>query len=152
MLLYRLSAAAFAGDLSGLGAKKLGGRWNSPGNSVLYCGGSISLCALELACNSGGLATIKQMQLCCIKLDEKALIESIHLQDLPEDWQLYPAPESTKSIGNKWVQSYSSLVLKVPSCIVPREFNYLINPLHPKFTKQVAINWIEPFNLDPRLV
>jgi RES domain-containing protein len=152
MLIYRLTTPIFAGDLSGLGAKRFGGRWNSPGNSMVYCGGSISLCALELACNSNGISSINTLQLCCLKLDEKVQIESISLSDLPIGWQQYPAPESTKFIGDQWIQNYSSLVLKVPSCIIPREFNYLLNPLHPKFAKQVAINWIEPFNLDPRLV
>ena len=37
---------------------------------------------------------------------------------------------STQAIGDDFVQQNAALVLKVPSCIVPDEFNYLINPHH----------------------
>lgn len=54
-------------------------------------------------------------------------------------------------IGDKWIQSHQSLVLKVPSIILPEEFNYLINPLHKDFNK-VRIENISVFDFDKRLL
>ena len=52
---------------------------------------------------------------------------------LPEDWMEEPAPASTAEIGDSWLESQSSLALVVPSVVVPRETNYLINPSHSYF-------------------
>jgi RES domain-containing protein len=42
------------------------------------------------------------------------------------------------------------VALRVPSVIVPGEFNYLLNPAHPQFAS-VKIGKSEPFLFDPRL-
>jgi RES domain-containing protein len=42
-------------------------------------------------------------------------------------------------------------VLAVPSAIVPRETNYLLNPAHPDF-RRLRIGRPEPFSLDPRML
>ncbi len=152
MLVYRLSARKFGGDLSGNGAKKLGGRWNSKGIPLVYCCGTISLCTLELAAHSGGLSQLKTLALTCIEIDESLGLKPISTQHLPYDWQEMPAAFGSKEFGNKWVASLKSPVLMVPSAIVPREFIYLINPIHPEFDKLVKVKWVEPFNLDPRII
>ena len=36
-----------ADDLTGAGAKSSGGRWNRPGNAMIYCASNISLAVLE---------------------------------------------------------------------------------------------------------
>lgn len=152
MLLYRLTLRKFAGDLSGLGAKRIGGRWNNKGTPMLYCCSSISLCTLELAAHSGGLMQLKNLAITCIELDDKIKTDQFFLGQLPMDWQNNPAPESTKKLGTNWVNTLSAVALMVPSCIVPREKIYLLNPLHPLFYKHVSVNWIEPFNLDQRIL
>ncbi|MCV6626512.1 MAG: RES family NAD+ phosphorylase, partial [Cellvibrionaceae bacterium] len=72
--------------------------------------------------------------------------------ELPEDWQAYPAPLSTAQIGDQWLQSQASALLAVPSVIVPGEYNYLLNPAHSRFqiiTQQArAID----FQMDSRLL
>ena len=49
MIVFRLSKAQFANDLSGKGAELVGGRWNSRGNAMLYTSQSIALCVTEIA-------------------------------------------------------------------------------------------------------
>ncbi len=75
-------------------------------------------------------------------LEEYALIEVtfddsvlMHLPDdqLPDDWQAEPAPSSTAAIGDSWLDSQLSLALAVPSAVVPRETNFLVNPNHEDF-------------------
>jgi RES domain-containing protein len=43
-----------------------------------------------------------------------------------------------------------SAVLKLPSAVVPEEFNYLLNPAHPDFGK-IRIAKPRAFKADPRL-
>ena len=56
----------------------------------------------------------------------------------------------TQKLGNEWLLSQTSVVLKVPSAIVDREYNYLLNPLHPDF-KKIKVLDITAFNFDSRL-
>jgi len=53
--------------------------------------------------------------------------------DLPEDWNSRPVSPSTQAIGDQWIKERTSAVLKVPSIVVPDEYNYLLNPAHPDF-------------------
>ena len=61
-----------------------------------------------------------------------------------------PPPEDLAEIGTRWIQARNTLVLAVPSAIIPRELNYLLNPLHPRF-KRIRVGPPEPFFFDPRL-
>ena len=54
---------------------------------------------------------------------------------LPKDWMQEPSPPSLQQLGGDWVKSGASVILAVPSVIVPRELNYLINPRHPDFAR-----------------
>ncbi len=54
-------------------------------------------------------------------------------------------------MGDEWVQSQSSAVLEVPSVIVKRESNYLLNPAHTDFSS-VVMGEPEPFTFDERLL
>lgn len=69
---------------------------------------------------------------------------------VPDDWRLYPHSPTTQAFGAEWVQSQRSVALRVPSVVVPGEFNYLLNPAHPQFAK-VKVGKPEPFSFDPRL-
>ena len=71
---------------------------------------------------------------------------------LPDCWQADPAPSETAEIGDDWLKSQSSLVLKVPSTIVTREANYLVNIKHVNFSKVLETKIKLDFNLDNRLI
>jgi len=70
--------------------------------------------------------------------------------DLPRDWRAYPPPPALADLGSRWAAARASVVLAVPSAIVPQELNYLLNPRHPQF-KRIQIGRPEPFSFDPRL-
>lgn len=69
---------------------------------------------------------------------------------LPKDWRSFPPAASTQRIGDEWLASGSSIALRVPSAIVPRERNILVNPQHRDFAK-LKLLAIEEWGLDPRL-
>ncbi len=152
MEVFRLSHTQFSMDLSGQGAKLYGGRWNSIGTPMLYTSSHISLCALELACNCGGLIGLKNLALTCITISNKASIEKLDLKDLPKNWNTHPSLNANKILGDQFLKSTAAIALAVPSVLVPEEMNYLINPLHPSFDKWVQILWNKPFTFDNRIL
>jgi RES domain-containing protein len=59
---------------------------------------------------------------------------------MPDGWDVIPSAEDSYDMrmvsvqfGTKWIREQRSLVLRVPSVVVPYEFNLLLNPLHPAF-------------------
>ena len=147
MIVYRLSKAQYAQDLSGKGAELVGGRWNSRGNAMLYTSQSIALCVTEIAVHVPLGILPKYYQLIHIEIPDEDLLE---MKRLPKDWQSFPHSNSTQMIGDKFLKEHKHLVFKVPSAAVQGEFNFLINPRHKNFN-QIKIVKIEDFNFDERL-
>jgi RES domain-containing protein len=139
-------ATAFDGE----GARLLGGRWNSPGTRMIYASASPALAALEMLVHLNRALTLPAYVLIECQFDDALLTEVDALQ-LPPDWRSYPAPPQLQSIGDRWAKSGSSAVLRVPSAIVDKESNYLLNPAHADFAR-IKIHPAEPFVLDLRLV
>jgi RES domain-containing protein len=119
---------------SGKGALKFGGRWNSKGTAMVYCAGSRSLSALEMLVHLEA-ADILNTYLCIQAEFDDKIVLAVSAEDLPANWREDPIPMATMAIGDNWVASGVSAVLKVPSVIVPEEANYLLNPQHPDFRK-----------------
>lgn len=149
MIVYRLSRSKYAGDLSGKGAEIAGGRWNSKGIGLLYCGQNIALCMAEVAVHIPfGIIPI-DYELITLEIPDEEITE-LKKHQLPDDWKTWPIPYSTQNLGDDFVKKGKFLVLKVPSVVVQGEFNYLINPFHAKI-KKVKIKKTESFSFDPRL-
>ena len=70
---------------------------------------------------------------------------------LPADWGSPEQCEQTRDIGAKWASELETAVLVVPSALVRRELNYLLNPLHADFTR-IVFHESEQFNFGQRLV
>jgi len=56
----------------------------------------------------------------------------------------------TQFLGDDFVKESGAAVLKVPSCIVPQEYNYLINPNHPDSSRIKVISETA-MSFDPRI-
>ncbi|MBC8006625.1 MAG: RES family NAD+ phosphorylase [Prolixibacteraceae bacterium] len=78
-------------------------------------------------------------------------IERVTADELSADWRDRAARDSLQTIGSDWIKRKSSAVLAVPSAVIPTETNYLLNPLHPSFTK-IEIGEAEEFITDLRLM
>ena len=70
-------------------------------------------------------------------------------EDLPDHWDIYPPSIETQYIGDDFINDNEAAVLKVPSCIVPLEYNYLINPNHPD-SKEIRVISTKPLTFDKR--
>lgn len=146
--LYRFAHEKYKDDLSGDGARLFGARWNSKGNPVVYTSNAISLALLELLIHSISYDEIKLKVLMTIEISGDIEIPEIKLNKLKQDWQQDEG--NTRWIGDEFLKSSSSLLLKVPSAIIPEETNVLINPLH-KDMKRVKVKIAREFEFDSRL-
>lgn len=136
--------SAFGGE----GAAKTGGRWNSRGRKLVYSSGSLSLAALELLVHLNPPVRFRWVARSC-EFDPR-LVETFPSGRLPSEWRRVPAPQEVREIGDAWLAESRSAVLAVPSVVVPREWNYLLNPAHPDFRK-IELGAPEPFSFDSRL-
>ncbi len=82
-------------------------------------------------------------------LADAALPNDWNRKPVPPDWHLTP-PKATQRIGDEWIARKASLVLRVPSAIIPNDHNYLINPQHPLFDLE-RVAPAERFHFDDRL-
>ena len=127
MLVYRLSKTQYAKDLNGTGAKLFGGRWNQIDTPCIYTAESRSLAILEYSVNVNVDFIPRALSICIFEIDESH-IKEIKIKDLPGDWKETPATFSTKEFGTKLLEK-GTPILKIPSIVIPEEFNYILNPL-----------------------
>ena len=150
MLVYRITWQKYANDLSGYGAKRYGGRWNSIGVPLLYTSSSVSLAVLENLVHLQKHLLPKDIVLITLEVDENLPNEIKSMNNLPKNWRKFPVPVSSQKIGDSMVKENQKLYLTVPSTLVVNEMNILINVLHWDFNK-VKIVETKPFTLDVRL-
>ncbi len=141
------SQSAFDGE----GARLYGGRWNSKGKPCVYVAGSESLAILEVLVHLQNSQALTHYVLLSIEIDEQEML-TLQNEDLPKNWQENPAPSDTSDLGDEWLASKSSLALSVPSTIVTRERNYLLNVSHPRFLQCISSITEHDFTLDSRLL
>jgi RES domain-containing protein len=148
---WRLFKSKFADtDLLGEGARLYGGRLNSKGVAVVYTSASLSLAALETLAHLESVTLLAKYQMRRLTFDEK-LVTEIIAKDLPVNWQESPPAIQVQQVGNDWVASGRSAVLRVPSALLPQEANYLLNPLHADFAK-IVFGKPQPFVFPPRII
>lgn len=137
---------AFTGE----GAEKGGGRWNSPGTRLVYAASSVSLALVEMLVHFGSEPPLESYLLYSVAFDSRDA-NVLTPADLAAGWDSFPPTSISQSIGDEWAQQQTSLVLQVPSAVVPMESNFLFNPAHSRFDK-IEIGDPMPFPIDPRLV
>ncbi|UHL63259.1 RES family NAD+ phosphorylase [Paralcaligenes sp. KSB-10] len=140
-----------ADDKSGMGAKITGGHWSREGTPMVYCASSIALACLEtiVHLNFDGLPLNRF--LVEVSIPEKLWSAAQTLK--PENhvgWDTIPAGKVGLDTGDDWVVSNTSLLLIVPSVIVPEEHNALLNPRHPDIAK-ITFKKIRQWHYDARL-
>jgi RES domain-containing protein len=149
MIVYRLVRKKYGFTLSGEGAKKAGGRWNSIDFSLIYTSDSRSLCTAEVAVSLPIGIFPNDFEMLLIEIPEDIPFLEINARDLPEGWRKFPYLEKTLQLGDKFILENEFPVMKVPSAVIPGDFNYLINPRHPDFEKIKNIK-TEPYEFDER--
>lgn len=149
---YRVVRKRFASTpLNGEGARLYGGRWNEPGTAMIYAAGSLALAELEALVHVDRADAPRDLIAVELEIPSSVRVEDLPLALLPRGWRRSPAPASLARLGTEWVRSLRSSVLRVPSAVVPREPNYLLNPAH-RDLKRVAVVGAEPIAFDARLL
>lgn len=152
MRVYRIEREKYLDTtLKGIGAAFTEGyRWNSLHTYLVYTAESRALAMLEVSVHldlSEDLPTDRYF----VEIDIPDNIDrlEIHIADLPENWDARPPILESQFIGDDFVRDNRAAVLKVPSCIIPSEFNYLINPNHPD-AKTISVISKAPLSFDQR--
>lgn len=147
MILWRISNYA---DLKGIGGLRAGGRWHFPGQPVVYLAEHPALALLEVLVHHE-VSRIEDLprnyQLLKVEVDDAVAVASI--ADLPADWKQNAG--WSKRAGTEWLTVRSSLLLKVPSVLVPYASNYVFNPSHPDAEKARILE-TERVEHDPRIL
>lgn len=147
---YRLSREKFSANLSGIGAAMKGARWNSIGIEMIYTASNRSLAMAEVAVHLS-LATLPDdYMMMTIHIPDDISINRLNITDLPVDWNKFPHPSTTQSIGDKFISENLYCVLQIPSSVTEGDYNLLLNPHHAEFKRIKIIN-TKKFIFDQRL-
>lgn len=138
--------------LKGIGAALSEGfRWNSANTNLVYTAESRALATLEIAVHLDLTSDLPTDRFYVeLFIPDEIEILDLPLESLPEDWDSKPPLLETQYIGDDFVLQNQALVLRVPSSIIPQEYNYLINPHHPEI-KKIKIISTEKLIFDHRL-
>lgn len=149
---FRLCKTKFlASAFSGEGARLNGGRWNSPGLAVVYTSSSLSLATLEVLVHlEDPEAFARLFSWVSVEIPDD-LVERVDPARLPASWLADETNASSQSVGDAWLRSMRTAAFAVPSVVTPGEWNYLLNPAHPRFP-EIQIGEARPFQPDPRLI
>lgn len=135
---------------SGEGARRYGGRWNHRDTAVVYVSDSLSLAALELFVHLGPAHKGMRFSTFSIEIPENKNVGTLQKTKLPGNWRAEPPPAACKDVGTQWVERGRAAVLRVPSVIVPIQYNYVINLNHHQF-ENFRITQQSDFSFDPRM-
>jgi RES domain-containing protein len=148
MTVFRICRRKWADSLTGEGARIFGGRWNEISTACIYTSASRALAILEFTVNTNIDDIPRSLSIVEIEIPDE--IHQISIDSLPGDWKDSPAPRSTKRFGSKILRAAKYPVLCFPSAIIPSEYNYILNPLHP-LSKKFRILQISDLIYDLRI-
>lgn len=149
MIVYRIGRTKYANDLTGEGARLNGGRWNHRLTACVYTSESRSLAVLEYTVNVNIDDIPRALSISTLKIPENNILELL-IAELPGDWRATPAPASTKDFGTQLLKKAEFAVIKVPSAVIPDEYNFLLNPFHNESSKFSIVD-VQDFIYDVRI-
>lgn len=150
MIVYRITKKEHSA-LDGMGGLYGPGRWHKKGNLVIYTSEHASLAAWEKIVHVTNFENLpKNLLLVKIEIPDGIEIQSVPSKVLVKGWNSYPFALETVNYGTSFLQKKEHLALKVPSVIIPDEFNIILNPLHPDIRDCKVISTIS-FVFDQRV-
>jgi RES domain-containing protein len=157
MRIWRICRARYAGEafsgpseaLSNQGARRFGGRWNTPGVPMVYASSSLALAAIELFVRLEPNQQPDDLVSIAADLPKGEPALRLEPEKLPPSWWTDDF-EPLRALGDQWIRDAASLAIQVPSAALRVEWNVLVNPLHPKIG-QIKIESPQPFHFDARM-
>lgn len=145
MIFWRISTFP---DLSGRGGLLANGRWHHAGRPVVYLTDSPASAMLEVLVHQEIDADDLPDNFRLMRIETADDIPIDQITDLPDQWE--EQVEHTRALGDAWLAACETLLMKVPSAIMPHTDNFLFNPLHPQ-AAQAKLR-VETLRLDRRLL
>ncbi|WMJ70851.1 RES family NAD+ phosphorylase [Stenotrophomonas sp. 24(2023)] len=135
MKLARIGAAGpswRADDLSGAGAAVSPGRWNQEGEKVIYAAPTLAMAVLETSAHIVDAGLPLNKYVISIEVPDALWKRRtvITAGALAQDWDAIPCGRTSIQAGSDWYRSGASVLLELPSVIVPEESVVLINATH----------------------
>lgn len=140
MIVYRIVHKLYSKELYAPGME---GRWNSDGKKVIYTAESVALAFLENMVRRQGVGFNSDFKTMIIDIPDDLKIQPVKVSELTKGWRSFTNYSKCQSIGNDWYDKGEKPVLKVPSAVLPEEFNYVINATHVQFKKVQLIDTID---------
>lgn len=152
-LVWRLARSEFANELDGEGSRIFGARWTSRGRNAVYAASHLSLGVLEVYVNIAPELRddLPVLQAVRIAIPDDAAATQISQEQLAGFIVQDDPTAVSRRVGDNWLDRGDTLVLEVPSVLVPEETNLILNPAHPRM-REVKIVSTRAFHFDPRLV
>ena len=146
MKVFRITTAQWCKSLTASGYPA---RWSAKGRFVIYTAGSRALACLENLVHRSGEGNNALYKVMIIEMPDTIEIDVLDESTLNKDWHTIDNYVYCQSLGSKWLNESKAAVLKVPSVVIKKEHNYLINPNHPDFNK-IKLTSNEDFDFDKR--
>jgi RES domain-containing protein len=151
LFVYRIVLSkARTADLSGTGAYRYGGRWNSKGTYLLYTSESSSLAMLESLVHFEPQEFPSELYLIRLKLSDRVSLYSLPEKDYPSNWR-QPGSTACASIGDAFVQKKRHWGMRVRSAVNPEDFNILLNPAMSGWQQSIRVESVSQIEVDWRL-
>lgn len=147
MVIVRIALKKYATTLFAPGVP---GRWNSEGKKVIYAASSVSVAVMENMIYRKGYGFNKDYAIMLIGLPDNLPVTTYTPETLPKGWNDPHDYSISQPIGDSWYDEMKTPVLKVPSAVVPQEFNYVLHYLHPDFSK-IKLLEVTEYVPDPRI-
>jgi RES domain-containing protein len=144
MVLWRISRHR---DLSGIGGLRAAGRWHYAGRAIVYLAETPASALLEVCIHTSANDVPPEFTL--LKIEGPDVnIPLVETKELPQDWRT--RLEVTLDLGTAWLMKNESVLLRVPSALVPETVNFLFNPSDTQ-AKKFHITDVFPYPFDARL-
>lgn len=132
MLVYRITHKSYSSKLSASGME---GRWNSGGKKIVYAAGSVAVAFLENMIRRQSVGFNGDFKIMFIEIPDDLSVQTIKLEQLPNGWRDFRNYTKCQLLGDAWYDNGEKPVLKVPSAVLPAEYNFVINTVHPAFKR-----------------
>jgi RES domain-containing protein len=142
MILWRISNHV---TLDGLGGLNFSARWHTKGRAIVYAADHPASALLEMLAHSDKALLPASFQMLKIGVPPNTVPKR-----LPPAGGWRDSMSISRGIGDQWLEHGESLLLEVPSAILPDVFHTLINPAHPD-APLVKIISVQSVPLDQRL-
>ena len=116
---------------------------------MIYTSESRALCTAEIAVHIPLGISPEAYLMMSVNIPEDILITEVEMTSLPIEWKKFPFIDLTRKLGDEFILENRFAVMKVPSAVIPGDYNYLFNTRHPDF-EGIKIIKIEPYEFDER--